>query len=113
MILNPVAAILHNTATNRWHPIFYREVPLPGPDTPGKPVRHKSIGHHTDGFATRQEAVTSAEGTAKLIVDKGQAPSVGLTLTEDQDGEWDGTSIPADVAFFQIDAQTHIARRIL
>jgi hypothetical protein len=112
MLLNPVAAILFNTKTKRWHPIFYRKSPLPGPDAPGKPVRHRSLGHHTEDFATRPEALQSIEETVKRVIEAHKAPSVALALAEDQDMAWDGQDIPADVAFFDIKPD-HTARRLL
>ncbi len=53
----PVIAcgILHNTATDTYHPILYRDSPLPGGVT--HPRRLRSIGHHTKGFSTLEEAL--------------------------------------------------------
>ena len=47
MLLKTVIATLHNDKTDRWHPIFFVESPLPGDCLA---VRYKSKGHHTDGF---------------------------------------------------------------
>jgi hypothetical protein len=89
--INPIVAMLHNVSENRWHPILFIESPLPGPDEPGKPVRHK--GHHTTGFAKRHEAVESAMELAQRT-----EPAARLCL--DKDFEWDGHEIPAMVVYF-------------
>jgi hypothetical protein len=96
--MNPIVALIHNQKLNRWHPVIYRESPLPGPDSPDKPVRHKSLGHHTEGFPTRDEAITNANTMAKKIVEGGHWTACKLAL--DEDLPWDGEDIPADVAFF-------------
>jgi len=93
MLLNPIVAILHNNKENRWHPIIFAESPLPGPDTPDKPVRHRSKGHHTAGFESRAEAVTNIN--EKLVP---ELP--GLRLALEADLEWDGDGIPASTTFF-------------
>ena len=98
MLMNPIVALLHNLKLNRWHTIVYEERPLPGPDSPDKPVRHKSFGHHTEGFTTREAAVADANEMAKKIVTEGLWSSCKLALGEDM--PWDGEDIPADVAFF-------------
>lgn len=80
-----LGAMLHNTATNRWHPIYFRDGPLPGPDEPGKPRRLKSKGHHTNGFDTRELAEASmAEGPLKDV-----------PYDRDAVFPWDGEDIPA------------------
>ncbi len=48
--------MLVNTATNRFHPISFRPAPMPGPVTENSLPRYKSLGHHTDGFDTIEEA---------------------------------------------------------
>lgn len=52
--------VMKNTATGRFHPISYRPAPRPSESADlgaGTVCRHKSIGHHTDGFDTLEEAV--------------------------------------------------------
>lgn len=56
MLINPIAALIHNTAADKWHPVLFVESPLPGEDSANKPVRYKSKMHRTEGFATREEA---------------------------------------------------------
>ncbi len=92
-MFNPIIAILHNTALNRWHPIVFDERPLPGPDSPDKPVRHKSQGHHTEGFETREAALESINGPLKEHI-----PNAKCAL--EKDFEWDGQDTPAMVVFF-------------
>lgn len=91
MLFNPIIAMLHNTETNRYHPIVFVENPMPGPPTPNKPVRHKSKGHHTTGFDTREEALESANKMAK---------ERDMKRCLDGDIVWDGQSMPASVHFF-------------
>jgi hypothetical protein len=85
--------MLHNTATNRWHPILFVESPLPGDS---KVIRHKSKGHHTEGFATQAAANESAEALA--------TQTQARLLLEDV-GEWDGLEVPAAVRFFGLAAE--------
>ena len=108
MLLNPVMGLIHNAKLKRWHPIYYTENPLPGPPSPDKPVRHKSGGHHTEGFETRKAALADMNLKAKQIVDGAYAPSCAVC---DNDLEWDGEGIPADVAFFKIEGT--VATRLL
>lgn len=93
MFFNPIIGILHNAKENKWHPIVFVESPLPGPDEPGKPVRHRSKMHHTGGFATREEAVANASGDIKAKIE-------GAKLALEEDIEWDGDGTPALTAFF-------------
>lgn len=81
---------LHNLATNRHHPILFRESPLPG--NPENLVRSKSAGHHTVGFDTREESIAECQSMAKRLD--------GADLCIDSDFSWDGNDIPAMVAFF-------------
>lgn len=90
-MLNPIVAMLHNTATNRWHPILFVEAPLPGPNP--SVVRHRSKGHHTTGFDARQDAEAHARGEL--------APKIEhCRLILDKVFEWDGQDMPAMNAFF-------------
>jgi len=91
-MINPVHAMLHNTLTNRWHPILFSESPLPGSPDADKPIRHKSRGHHTAGFDTREEALK--------WIDENKSKTPGSRLCLDKDFDWDGIDIPAMVVFF-------------
>lgn len=97
MLLNPVIATLRNTATGRFHPIVFVESPLPGPPNADKPVRHKSKGHHTLGFATRDESDLHSTESLKPACEA-QAGTCRLKL--DTVFEWDGADVPAMVQFF-------------
>jgi hypothetical protein len=97
-MLNPIIAMLHNVGANRWHPIVFIEHPLPGPYDAAKPHRHKSSGHHTEGFETREAAVANVNDE---LSGKIASRALGLTrIALDDDIEWDGEGIPAIVAFF-------------
>ena len=50
-------AIIRHDRTGRWHPIVFRPTPLPGGKDSDMGVRrYKSLGHHTEGFLTLEEA---------------------------------------------------------
>jgi hypothetical protein len=51
-----IACMLINVQTKRWHPILFREALFPGCESLG---RYKSSGHHTNGFDTIEEAISS------------------------------------------------------
>jgi hypothetical protein len=91
MFLNPIIATIHNTATNRWHPVLFVESPLPGSATL---VRHKSKGHHTDGFDTKIESDEYATNHMTSSIQ-------GVHLTLDTVFSWDGNGVPALVHFFE------------
>lgn len=89
--------MLKNTATGKFHPIFYIEKPFPDMESEAnkKYIRYKSKGHHTKGFVNRDEAVKNIE--TSLSMDKLQTLCVSKRNLElDGDVEWDGQDIPAD-----------------
>jgi hypothetical protein len=91
LMQKPVIATLRNSKTGRWHPILFREEPLPGPAP--EVVRHKSRGHHTEGFESQEAADDHSRNEL--------APRVeGARLALDTVIEWDGEGIPAVVHFF-------------
>ena len=92
-LINPILAIIHNVATDRFHPVVFEENPLPGPPSPDKPVRHKTKMHHTGGFDTREEALASIENDLKARLECSN-------VRTETDFEWDGEGIPAMVHFF-------------
>ena len=97
MYFNPIIANLHNTKTNRFHPIIFVESPLPGPPSDDKPVRHKSKGHHTQGFDSRDAALSECRN----IVDQIKEHAIGPPqLCIEKDFPWDGEDIPAMTVFF-------------
>ncbi len=99
ILWNPIVAMLHNVRANRWHPILYYECPLPGPPDAAKPVRHKSKGHHTEGYTTREDAIIGAKMVA-AAVSKECSDTGKCRLALEEDIPWGGDGIPADVAFF-------------
>lgn len=101
-MFNPFLAILHNTKLDRYHPILFDERPLPGPPSPDKPIRHKSVGHHPDGFTTREEAIKHVE---EKVIAMREAGEPELKLATLADLVWDGEGIPAMVAFFVQDGE--------
>ena len=98
-MFNLIVANIHNTKTDRYHPVLFYESTLPGPPSESKPVRHKSKGHHTEGFDTRKEAIASCEDIAKSLEQQnGVAPRTCL----EKDFAWDGEDTPAMVIFFDM-----------
>jgi len=87
------AGMLRNTATGRFHPILFHPAPFPGQtgDLPiGSVMRYRSIGHHTEGFSTLDEALAHVKTTYP-----------GYTLLEGID-EWDGQDVPASTIFLPV-----------
>lgn len=81
------AGIIVNTATGRFHPIVFRRAPLPSHYSEPGPQRHKSIGHHTEGFATKDDAIAHIEAHSDWR-------NTGM------EWEWDGSDVPAIVWWF-------------
>jgi len=96
MLFRLLAAMLHSKATNRWHSIFFDLYPWAG-DTENL-HRMKSLGHHTEGFDTREAAVADVHATAARIK-AGEGLETILQL--DEDLPWDGIEMPAWVGFLQ------------
>ncbi len=86
-----IMAMLHNTATNKYHPILFGRSPLPSDDGEGASCRYKSIGHHTAGFDDRSDAVAFSY----VEMEKRDG---GLCLQKDF--AWDSGDMPAMVVFF-------------
>ena len=72
--------VLRNTITDRWHTVCFE----PPAEISG---RRRSIGHHTEGFATRQEAQAAARYLAATLIANGCAT---FCECDDRILEWDG-----------------------
>lgn len=107
--MNPIVAILHNLKTDRYHPILFDEHPYPGPYSDDKPRRHKSSGHHTRGYDTREAAVEGAKGPemgARMKEVFGIEPRYSFA----RDIAWDGDAMPAmTMHFIEQDGELKIA----
>jgi hypothetical protein len=79
--------ILQNLQTNRWHPISFRQAPMPGNAETGPAYRHKSVGHHTEGFDTLEQAQDWVKANPNCD-DRGTIYA------------WDGEGTPAMVEWF-------------
>lgn len=90
MVAN-VVSLLHNRKLNTWHPIFFNQHPMPGGTDFS---RYKSVGHHTQGFKSRKEALDDIQHklAPKLICH---------AICTEKDIEWSGEDIPAMVVFFR------------
>lgn len=62
-------AVFHDLRTNRWHPVNFAIYPLPG--TKSSSTRIKSMGHHTEGFASEAEAIAHLETVDKRCTQYG------------------------------------------
>jgi hypothetical protein len=96
MLFNPIISLIHNLKTDRYHPVIFEEKPLPGGPDSGAPVRHKSKGHHTEGFDTRELALAHIENELKVKIPEARV------VTDGGDFPWDGEDIPAMVHFFNL-----------
>lgn len=77
------AAIISNTETGRFHPIYFRPAPRPSDDAvEGETCRHRSLGHHTIGFET-------LEAAQDFIAEDDSAWPTGIVF------RWSGEGIPA------------------
>lgn len=83
-----IGGILYNTKLERYHPIWFRPAPMPsGADIDYQMLRHRSFGHHTDGFATLEAAQSSV--TDVCAKSEGEHHDSGAVWA------WDGEGIPA------------------
>ena len=104
---NPVILLLFNTKTERWHPILYWECPPPSGKL-GDCERWKSKGHHTLGFATKEEAINGEAGGVMALAKNQYEKKEGGDVYYDIEhySEWDGDGTPSDVAHFNLKALT-------
>ena len=99
MLFNPIVGNIHNTSTNRFHPIIFSENVTPGwNDGDKSTIRYKSAGHHTTGFYTREEAIKHCK---ELIVQLKEHSLGGVLECLGKDFLWDGNGVPAMVVFFR------------
>lgn len=83
-------AIIVNTTVERYHPMPFKPMPRPSDRfMPGELCRHKSIGHHTVGFATLAEAEVEISSHANWW-------QTGLLFS------WDGSDVPATIWDFPV-----------
>lgn len=88
-----VLGMIKNTATGKFHPYAWRLAPFPGNVT--RPARYKSIGHHTAGFDTLDDAKAYNDGRVTAIQTDGLYTCE--VLSDDEITEWDGEGVPAGV----------------
>lgn len=79
--------ILRNMKTGRFHPISFRLAPFPGlADINNDVRRYRSLGHHTDGFVNKDEAMAWIA----------KNPCIWM----DREWDWDGDDVPAMTEYF-------------
>lgn len=89
-----IVGMLRNTATGRFHPIFFRPAPMPGGvDRNLHARRYKSFVHHTEGFATEEEAIASAKQSCEQAGPDYEFRPISW--------DWDGEDVPTMVEFFE------------
>lgn len=89
--------MLKNENKNTYHPIMYFENMFCGGDENEgnqKLIRYKSKGHHTSGFVNREDAIDSIKIE---LEDKIKEMGYNVNMELENDLEWDGNGIPADV----------------
>ena len=83
--------ILHNTKTGRFHPIAFRQAPMPGlVDLNAEAQRYKSLAHRPEGFETKE-----------LALENIRSDPAHMRLIEALEYQWDEAEepIPARVEF--------------
>lgn len=107
-MLDPVIGIVHNVKANRWHPVYFQRYPMPGGMEQTNLTRYRSGGHHTVGFASREEAVHVAKtGIAPRLRNICAGP---VSFALEKDFLWNGDDIPTMVAYFRVEGE--IAKRL-
>lgn len=87
--------MIYNFSLKTWHPCFLTERPLPGQYANGFSVdtdiyRFKSVGHHSTGFTTREDALKSINEQIERIKPEGYNARVDVK----EDIQWDGNGAP-------------------
>jgi hypothetical protein len=98
--------ILYNLPKGTWHPIWYRESPLPGgPQAVGNKemIRFKSVGHHTAGFHNRGKAL--ADISMNLLIKISEMGFNYIIQELEEDLPWDDIEVPADI---QLRTRPHV-----
>jgi hypothetical protein len=98
--MGPIIAMLHNTDTGRWHPMFFLPAPQPSAGPDDTATRYKSKMHHTAGFPTREEAEANARGKMAEQVGRHFGHFGPTRFCLSKAFPWDGEDIPAMVTFF-------------
>ena len=100
ILKSPVLAILKDTKTGRFHPVFFDENPLPGtPAITSGPVRYESRSISMHGYALREEALVDVERARQALQDMAQA-TVRTAILPDDEIPWDGARDVGLIAFF-------------
>lgn len=79
--------MLTDTETNRFHPLVFRVAPMPGgADDNAVMQRYRSLGHHTEGFDTEDQAMVHVRENRKngwlwTGVSRDWDPADGLPLS--------------------------------
>lgn len=91
-----VVTISQNMCTGRYHPFVWRLAPAPSSDPSDRVHRHKSLGHHTDGFGSYTEAVAFVKDKLSEDVD------TAYLSTYDATDYWGEDEKPVRIAWFEV-----------
>jgi len=91
--------MLYDTVHDKWHPIFFKAHGFCSGDLENA-KRYKSGGHHTEGFATRDEAVVSIDETVVQLLES----DCTVKNAWRKAFSWDGEGIPAIQCLFYEDS---------
>lgn len=105
-----VIAMIHNVVTDRYHPVIYKPSPQPS-WSQGDLLRFRSMGNHTEGFDTHEEALDFVNNKmvkdVQNTIDKADSPMALIAdkvyTCLEKSFPWDGEGIPAMVNFFALD----------
>ena len=104
MVEGPVISVIHNTKTDRYHPIFFIEAEAPkwavAVGLAEGARGHKSIGYYNEGFATLEAAVDALPELLAEIVSRGEVGVPDINTRETF--SWDGDGNPTVFTFFGV-----------
>lgn len=94
-LVHAFGAMLVDVQRQRYHPMYFRYAPMPGPTENQKVIRYRSGGHHTAGFDTLDEAKVKLDELCKA----------GGWIATGRSYDWDGDDVPAMVTFIGVDEE--------
>ena len=95
-------SITRNQLTGRFHPFLWAWKPYPHEDSTCSVTRFKSKGHHTEGFATFEEAQAQAERWVPQV-ERRLGPCMTV-LSQAEEDAWGPAELPARVLMVPLPA---------